>query len=134
MTFYHGSGAHVTVDDSGGTPRDISAYLTDVDFTYSGQTHETQTFGDSSVERSVGLKDSRMRISGLFDATAAGYLAGRVDVAGTFIYGPMGSTGGDVKYTGEQICSEYSETASVGDMVKASATFVQSGAVSVTTF
>jgi len=134
MAFQHGSGAHITVDDSGGTPRDISAYETDIDWSYTSQTHETQTFGDSSVERSVGLKDSRLRITGLFDATAAGYLAGRNGVAGTFIFGPMGSTGGDVKYTGESICSEYTETASVGDMVKATATFVQSGAVSVTTF
>ena len=134
MAFEHGSGAHITVDDANGTERDLSTYNTNIDFTYSAQSHETQTFGDTSVERTPGLKDSRLRLTGIFDATGAGYLAGRVAIAGTFIYGPQGSTNGDIKYTGEQVCTECHVVADVGDMVKVDATFLQSGAVSVTTF
>jgi hypothetical protein len=56
-------------------------------------------------------------ISGSWDATADAILAGIVGVAGTFEYGPAGSAGGAVKFTGEAICTSYNVSAPVGDKV-----------------
>lgn len=135
MPFVHGKSADFRIDDSGGTLRDISAYCDNVDFPQTADTAEVTTFGDSSKEYVVGLKDSTISISGSWDATADGYLAGIVGgAAGSFQYGPAGTTGGNIKYTGEAICTSYSVTAPVGDKVSFSAEFQVTGAVTRGTY
>lgn len=138
MAFVHGKSAVFKLDDSGGTLRDLSAYLNDVSFPRDVETAETTTFGVSGSAKTyiVGLSDATISISGLFDATADGYLAGVVGASATlsFEYGPAGSTGGNVKYTGECILTSYEVSASVGDSVQASADFQVTGAITRTTW
>lgn len=134
MPFVHGKSAVFKIDDSGGVLRDISAYCDNIDFPLTADTAEVTTFGDSSKEYVAGLKDATISISGSWDATADGYLAGIQAAIGTFEYGPAGSAGGAVKYTGECICTGYNVTAPVGDKVSFSAEFQVSGAVTRTTF
>lgn len=134
MAFVHGKSAVFKVDDSGGTLRDISAYCDNVDFPLTADTAEVTTFGDSSKEYVAGLKDATISISGSWDATADGYLADIVGAAGTFEYGPAGSAGGSIKFTGEAICTGYTVTAPVGDKVSFSAEFQVTAAVTRTTF
>lgn len=137
MAFVHGKNTVFKIDDSGGSLRDISAYLDNVDFPQTVETAEVTTFGDAAKEYIVGLKDATISISGSYDPGSAldGYLSGIVgDDPGTFEYGPQGSTGGYVKYTGECILTSYQITGSVGDKVAFSAEFQVTGAVSRTTF
>lgn len=138
MAFVHGKSAVFKLDDSGGTLRDLSAYLNDVSFPRDVETAETTTFGVSGSAKTyiTGLTDATLSISGLFDATADGYLAGVVGQAATlsFEYGPAGSTGGNVKYEGECILTSYEVSASVGDSVQASADFQVTGAITRTTW
>lgn len=138
MAFVHGKSAVFKLDDSGGTLRDLSAYLNDVSFPRDVETAETTTFGVSGSAKTyiVGLSDATISISGLFDATADGYLAGVVGASATlsFEYGPAGSTGGNVKYTGECLLTSYEVSASVGDSVQASADFQVTGAITRTTW
>ena len=108
---------------------DISAYLTDSDITISAATHETHTFGDSSVERSPGLVDGRIRLSGFFDADYAGYLDTWLGSAAgepiTIAYG--GGAVGDTAILGQIRTTEFGETAAVGGMVGAVATINPTG-------
>lgn len=138
MAFVHGKSAVFKLDDSGGTLRDLSSYLDDIGFPRDIETAETTTFGVAGSAKTyiVGLSDATISISGKFDSTADGYLAGVVGNSATlsFEYGPAGSTGGNVKYTGECIMTSYEVSASVGDVVTASADFQVTGQITRTTW
>jgi hypothetical protein len=131
MAFVHGKSAAFKLDDSGGTLRDLSAYLDDVSMPRSIETAETTTFGSSAKTYITGLTDATISISGKFDSTADGYLAGVVGQTATlsFEYGPEGTAGGKVKYSGECIMTSYEIGATVGDAVTASAELQITGAV-----
>ena len=130
-TFRHGKSTTFKIDDSGGTLRDISNTLTDVSFPQSVDTAETSSFGDSAKTYIVGLSDSTISISGNFDATVDGYLAGGIGAAATlsFEYGPEGSTSTYVKYSGECILTSYEKSGAIGDVVTYSAEYQVTGAV-----
>ena len=138
MAFVHGKSAVFKLDNSSGSLVDYSAYLDNVGFPRSVDTAETTTFGVAGSAKTyiVGLSDATVSLSGLFDATADATLAGVVGQAATlsFEYGPAGSTGGFIKYTGEAIMKSYSVTAAVGDSVKASVELQVTGAVTRTTW
>lgn len=133
MAFGHGKSAVFKIDDSGGTLRDISAYINEASMPRSIETAETTTFGVSGGSKTyiTGLNDTTISISGLFDSVSDGYLAGVLGQSATlsFEYGPLGSTGGMIKYSGECIMTSYEVSSSVGDVVSASAQFQVTGAV-----
>lgn len=133
MAFVHGKSAVFKLDDSGATLRDLSAYLNDISLSRDIETAETTTFGVAGSAKTyiVGLSDATFSISGLFDATADGYLAGVLGQSATlsFEYGPAGSSAGLVKYSGECIMTSYEVSAAVGDAVQASADFQVTGAI-----
>jgi hypothetical protein len=134
MAFVHGKTAEFQIDNSGGSLTDISAYCDNVDFPLTADTAEVTTFGDASKEYIGGLKDATISISGSWDATADGVLAGIIGLTGSFQYGPAGTTGGNIKYTGECICTSYNVTAPVGDKVSFSAEFQVTGDVTRGTY
>ena len=134
MAFVHGKSGYVNLDDTGGTARDITAYCDSVDFPETIETAETTAFGATSKSYIVGLRDSTISISGKWDATLDGYMIGTEPASRTWIFGPAGSTGGNVKYTGEAILTNYSVSTSVGDVVTFSADLQVTGNVTRTTF
>ena len=138
MAFAHGKSAVFKLDNSSGSLVDYSSYLNDLSLSRSIESAETTTFGVTGSAKTfiVGLTDANFSISGLFDATADGTLAGVLGQASTlsFEYGPAGSTGGFVKYTGECIMTSYDVSASVGDAVQSSADFQVTGAITRTTW
>lgn len=138
MAFVHGKSAVFQVDDVGGTLRDLSAFLNDVGFPRDIEAAETTTFGVAGSAKTyiVGLTDASISISGLFDATADGFLAGVIGHATPldFEYGPAGSTGGNIKYTGTCFLTSYEVSASVGDTVQASADFQVTGQITRGTY
>lgn len=131
MAFVHGKSAVFKLDDSGGTLRDLSAYLEEVSMPRSIETAETTTFGSSAKSYITGLTDATISLTGKFDATADGYLAGVVGNAATlsFEYGPAGSSSGLIKYSGECIMTSYEVGATVGDAVTASVELQVTGAI-----
>lgn len=130
-TFRHGKSTVFKIDDSGGTLRDISSTLTDVSFPRSIDTAESSSFGDSAKQYVVGLSDATISVSGNFDATIDGYLAGTVGQAATlsFEYGPEGSTAGYVKFSGECILTSYEVSGAIGDVVTYSAEYQVTGSI-----
>jgi hypothetical protein len=136
MPFVHGKTAVFKVDNSAGSLQDISAYCDNVDFPITADTAEVTVFSNSSKAYVAGLKDATISISGSWDSAADAILAGIVGLSSTstFEYGPAGSTGGLVKFTGECLCTSYNVTAPVGDKVSFSAEFQVTGNVTRTTF
>jgi hypothetical protein len=133
-TFVHGKSCNFTIDDTGDSVRDISNVLTSVDFPQTRDTSETTAFGSSAKSYIVGLSDATISISGLWDATVDGYLAGTEPTSRHFVFGPAGSTSGYVKYTGSCIMTSYSGAVPVGDVDTFSADFQVTGAVTRTTY
>jgi hypothetical protein len=133
-TFYHGKSTNFSLDDTGGTSRDISDVLVSVDFPEIVETAETTAFGSTSKSYIVGLRDATISVSGIWDATVDGYIIGTEPATRTFIFGPAGSTSGYVKYTGECILTNYSVSSPVGDVVSFSLDLQCTGGVTRTTF
>lgn len=138
MPFRHGKSAVFKVDNNSAVLTDISAYCDDVKLPRSIETAETTTFGVTGGSKTyiTGLNDSTISISGKWDATLDAVLAPVVgfDTLLNWNYGPEGSTAGRVKFTGLCILTKYEIDAPVGDVVKFSADFQVSGAVTRTTF
>jgi hypothetical protein len=133
-TFYHGKSTNFSLDDTGGTSRDISNVLVSVDFPEIVETAETTAFGATSKSYIVGLRDATISVSGIWDSTVDGYIIGTEPATRTFIFGPAGSTSGYVKYTGECILTNYSVSSPVGDVVTFSLDLQCTGGVTRTTF
>ena len=133
-TFAHGKSTDFALDDTGGSSRNISNTLTDVSYPQTIDTAETTAFGSSNKSYIVGLKDGSFSVSGIWDATVDGYLSGTEPASRSFIYGPAGSTGGNVKYTGEAIMTNYSVSNPVGDVVTYSLDLQITGAVTRGTY
>jgi len=133
-TFVHGKSTYFNLDDTGGTARDFSDTLTSVDFPETIDTAETTAFGATSKSYIVGLRDATISVSGIWDATVDGYIIGTEPATRTWIFGPAGSTGGNVKYTGEAILTSYSVSNPVSDVVTYSLDLQVTGNVTRTTF
>ena len=70
----------------------------------------------------VGLEDNKISISGKWDPTLDGHVAGLVSAlrsgtlaSATFEYGPAGSASGAVRITGECFVEGYEVSGAVGD-------------------
>ena len=133
-TFAHGKSTDFALDDTGGSSRNLSNTLTDFSFPQTIDTAETTAFGSSNKSYIVGLKDTTISVSGIWDATVDGYISGTEPASRSFIYGPAGSTGGNVKYTGEAIMTNYSVSNPVGDVVTFSIDLQVTGAVTRGTY
>ena len=133
-TFVHGKSTFFSVDDTGGTVRDISNTLTSVDFPETIDTAETTAFGATSKSYIVGLRDATISVSGLWDATVDGYFIGTEPATRSFVFGPAGNTSGYVKYSGECILTSYSVSSPVADVDTFSADFQVTANVTRGTF
>ena len=128
MAFEHGSGSYLNLDDSTGTPCDISTFVTSVDgLPEEVATHDVTTLTKSSVVRLAGLKDVTFTVQGIFDATLDGYLGPAVGNTLTYMWGPQGSAGSDIKYSGEAILKSYKTTGPVANPVGWTAVLERTG-------
>ena len=136
MAFQHGKNAVFKLDNNGGSLQDLSTYIDSVDFAEPMDLAETTTFGASVKTYIAGLKDADFSLSGKWDPTLDAHMAGIFGQAATvtYEYGPEGGSGGDVKYTGEAVLTEYSISSPVGDAVTWSATLKPAGAITRTTY
>lgn len=133
-TFYHGKSTNFSLDDTGGTSRDLSDVLVSVDFPEVVETGTVTAFGATYQSYIVGLRDATISVSGIWDSTVDGYIIGTEPATRTFIFGPAGSTSGYVKYTGECILTNYSVSSPVADVVTFSMDLQCTGGVTRTTF
>lgn len=134
MAAVHGSKAKFSVQDSGSTNRDLSAYLTSAGLPRSADTAEVSTLGVTSKAYIPGLKDGTIPIEGPYDATVDGYLAGILGMSRTFTYDPQGTTPtGTPHYSGSAILTSYEASTPVDDAGTFTAEFQITGDVTRTT-
>ena len=134
-TFVHGKSTNFQLDDTSGTIRDISNTVTSVDLPETLDTAETTAFGSSAKSYIVGLTDATISVSGIWDATVDGYIAGGAEPASrSFVFGPAGSTVSNVKYSGEAIVTSFSISNPVGDVVTYSLDLQVTGAITRGTY
>lgn len=135
-----GAKSNIQIKDSAGTLRDISAYVTSVDFDRTADAVDTTTLGQTSKTGIPGLQDITIGVSGLFDPTFAGYLDGLMTFQGTasslqtYQWGPAGTATGSLKYTGSYFITDYRTSSAVAGAVQASFTIKGSGSGTATTF
>ena len=133
MAFVHGKDSVFKLDNSSGSLTDISSYVNNVDFPETSDVSETTVLGSAGNSKTyiAGLKDSTISLSGLWDSTADAIFGAVVGQSATlsFEYSPEGTTGGNIKYTGEAILTSYAISSPVGDVVGYSADMQVSGAI-----
>ena len=131
MAFVHGKSSVFKLDNASGSLTDISAFVNNVDFPETADVAETSVLGASNKTYIVGLKDATISLSGLFDATVDAILGAVVGQTATlsYEYSPEGTGSGKIKYTGEEILTNYALSSPVGDVVAYSADLQCSGAV-----
>ncbi len=70
MAKQSGLGDYLAVDDSGGTARDISNDVTNVDFNIPQNLIDSTGIDKSAMERIIGLGDGTVSISGIFNSAS----------------------------------------------------------------
>jgi len=130
MGVVHGKGVVVSVD-----AKDLSVYGTSCEYELKADSHDVTTFGNDTKVFAGGLKESSMKIEGIYDDTETtgprAVLEPLVGAIAEMIYKPEGASAGPTR-TFDALCTTYTETAPVADMIKFSAQFQGSGAVATT--
>jgi hypothetical protein len=141
MAQSHGKDSYFSIEDAAGsTLRVLTTYLTDVAENFSQDVAETTTKGQTPKSYVQGHTDATISISGRWDNTATtgpdAVLRGLIGDTGTvgFEFGPEGGTVGDIKYSGECICTSYQISSPLADVVGFTAEFQVTGAVTAGTF
>lgn len=141
MSFVHGKGAVFSLDDSGGTLRNIKIYLNSVTGLPGARAlSEVTAFGDDGTKSIPSLANVQFSIGGHYDATATTGVATVLNglrtatATSTFEYGPAGSASGALKVTGEAWMTEYTIDASVSERVPIAASFQVEGVPTLTTY
>lgn len=135
MAFQAGKSALFKIGNSAAVLTDISAYLDDINFPSLAETPETTTFGANSKTRIVTLKDANISIKGPWDPTFDAIMTGIYGLsARAFEFGPIGSTAGNPKRTGNAILQNYQVQTPVGGAITFTAQFQVTGDVTATTY
>lgn len=141
MARTHGKDAVFALDDSGGTLRTISTYVDNVAGLPGGRALSDVTgFGDAGEKSIPGLQNCTFTISGSWDSTvttgphAVLNSLRTATATASFEYGPEGSTGGDIKLSGECWLENYTVDASVTEKVSFSASLKVDGTVTSGTY
>lgn len=141
MSFAHGKDAVFSLDDSGGTLRNIKIYLNSVSGLPGARAlSEVTAFGDQGTKSLPGLANVQFSIGGHYDATASTGVATVLNglrtttTTATFEYGPAGNATGALKITGECWLTTYTIDATVSDRVPIAASFQVDGIPTLTTY
>jgi hypothetical protein len=132
--------SYVEVDDTGGTPRNLSPYLEEIEPLGPEVSFLDVTgLNDAAQQVIAGVQSGReFALRGLFDDTATtgpdAVLSGIMGQTVTVSYGPAGNSSGQRKVTGEFLCLSYHIISKVNNQVRFEARFKPDGALSVTTW
>ena len=130
--------AFLELDNSGGTPVDLSTYGAEIDESEEVGLEDTTTFGTAVVAKSntVTLYEGGFSLRAPWHATLSSHLAGLKGLlaTSTFTIGPTGSTGGMEKITGECRLKTLKRTGAVGGALRIEAEFAFDGTLTRTTF
>ena len=137
MAKVHGSNSQVFLDDSAGTPRELTSFVTSIDTSWSRDVAQTSAMGQDAHSYIGGLQDGTFSLNGRFDsagtATPDQWLTGLMQANGTvtatFTILAGGSAAGLPFDTGECFITDYSKSDPYDDVVTWSADFQVTGGV-----
>jgi hypothetical protein len=139
--FVHGKSGSFKIDDSGGTLRDVSPYVSHVDINLDVDIPPTTTLGATAIRRQVvGLKDSAITVTGFHDqvATVGSWtvFTGIYGLAATstFNWGPEGTATGKPRITGECRLKSFKSGSPVDGVVPFTAELVGDDTVTIDTY
>lgn len=133
----HGKDSVFSIDDTTGNPADITPYVDTVEgLPGSIEMADSSVLGLESHTYEPGLGTGSITVGGPWSAALDAIVGTQAQrkVSRTFAYGPAGSAGGSIKYSGECFISEYSVSSPVGDIVRWSGTLQVSGDVTRGTY
>ena len=128
MATQHGIQWVVSLDNSGGTPVDLSAYIEDVSLPESVDLAEVSTIADTGKKFVPGLEDATVTISYVFDSVIALQLNSLKRLAATTTF-DASPDNGTTNFTGECRLGSVDRAGGIGSAVKGSATFQVDGVV-----
>ena len=141
MALFDSSSSRFLLDDTAGTQRDLSLYLTRVDGLPGRRLlRETTSMSDTGRTFLPDVEDGRVELGGLFDDTATSgpdAVLGPLRTHGSavdFEYAPEGTAVGSVKYSGTCWVEAYDLRARVGSLVEWAALLQVEGAVTRGTY
>lgn len=141
MTKFNSRVSVFLLDDTGGNQRDLSSYITEIVGLPGEREMLQQTaIGASGRERDPGLENGLFQIAGFFDDTSTSGPDAVLRALRThgspvdFEYGPKGSGGSSVKYSGTCWVRKYTLTTRVAEMVGFIVDFEVHGQVTTGTF
>jgi hypothetical protein len=141
MSFVHGKDAVFSLDDSGGTLRNVKIYLNSVSGLPGARAlSEVTAFGDAGTKSIPSLANVQFSIAGHYDATATTGISTVLNglrtstATSSFEYGPAGSATGALKVTGECWMTELTYDATVSDRVPIAASFQVDGVPTLGTY
>lgn len=135
----HGKSANLQVTDAGGTLRDISGDVSDVDgLPGASEVADATGLGATAKAYLGGLNDVKFTVKGQFNDTALTgshtVLSGIRGLSKAFQYAPAGTTTGFVKITGNAILTNYKLHSPLNAVVEFQADFQGNGDVTFGVF
>lgn len=139
----HSKLAVVTLDTSAGTPTDISTYCNSLELPREMEEIDVTTFGATFKDFIPGFAEGTVTMGGPWTRALDNHMSpiftafqNETITGVTLVYGPEGSTSGDVKYTAELRMLNYSgPKADIGSALEWDAEFRVTGAgVTVSTY
>jgi len=127
----HSRSSKFSLDNSGGSLTDITAYVDTVNLQDAVDASEVTVLGANSRTYIEGLAGTTISVSGPLDSTLYSQIVGIRQSGSTrsFEYLPLGNTGGYPQITGECFVSSFSVNAQVGSPATFSATLTVTGDV-----
>lgn len=134
MAFVHGKSTVIKIDNSAGTPVDLSQYVSKTTFGREVDTAEVTTFGKNSKAFIAGLKDGSPSLEGPWDAAVESHMQAILGFETvTLDYQPEGGTTGKRRILAEAILTSYEVDSDIGEANTWSADFQVTGDVTVGT-
>lgn len=130
MAFTHGKDSAFTLASVA-----LTTFLTNVNFSASGDVAETSAMGSEAKTYISGLTDGTISLAGWFDPTNTTGPDDTIfdslgsETAVAWEYGPQGTGTGAVKYSGNCFVTGYAATAPIGDTVAFTAELQITGAI-----
>ena len=115
MAFIHGKGAYVSLNSV-----DLSAFVNEIQFNRSSDTHDTTTMGKNAHTYQGGLLDGTCTLNGIYDDGMTGPRATVEPLIGTTTtlkHRPEGTGSGKPEDTAQVVVESYEETSAVADMI-----------------
>ena len=136
MAYGHGKNTALKIDNSGGTPVDLAAYFQSSSMPQVVESAETTGYQPTSDFRTkiAGLRDSTFEGSGPFNTVPDAQLESILGTIVTIEWGPIGSTIGNPKYTGEFLITEYEPVSPFDDTPTFTVSAEGTGAITAGTY